>query len=85
MHRLHAYLYDYLTKKGYTATATAFAQETKIKHDKPVPIDAPEGFLYEWWAVFWDIFEENHSKSGSQEAKAYLDVSITHWESYAIG
>ncbi|VAI40829.1 unnamed protein product [Triticum turgidum subsp. durum] len=30
--------------------------EGKVATD-PVAIDAPGGFLFEWWSIFWDIFD----------------------------
>ena len=68
------YMYDYLLKRGWHGAARAFAHDAKLAPDFYVPIDAPEGFLFEWWTVFWDIFDANHSKNGSKQATIYLDV-----------
>ncbi|BFZ60672.1 Transcriptional activator flo8 [Saitoella coloradoensis] len=37
-----------------------------------VPIDAPDGFLLEWWTIFWDIFTARSGKGGSVSASAYI-------------
>ena len=48
--------------------------EAQVQQDQQVPIDAREGFLYEWWTVFWDIFSARANKAGSPEALAYVDI-----------
>lgn len=38
-------------------------------------IDAPSGFLFEWWSVFWDIFIARTNPSyTSDAANIYVDV-----------
>lgn len=39
-------------------------------------IDAPGGFLFEWWSVFWDIFIARSSDNHSEAAASYLEVII---------
>jgi len=39
-------------------------------------IDAPGGFLFEWWSVFWDIFIARTNEKHSETAAAYLEVSF---------
>ncbi|XP_015691026.1 transcriptional corepressor LEUNIG_HOMOLOG-like isoform X1 [Oryza brachyantha] len=53
---LDVYIYDYLVKRNLHNTAKAFMSEGKVATD-PVAIDAPGGFLFEWWSIFWDIFD----------------------------
>ncbi|KAF0917979.1 hypothetical protein E2562_021678 [Oryza meyeriana var. granulata] len=53
---LDVYIYDYLVKRNLHNTAKAFMTEGKVATD-PVAIDAPGGFLFEWWSIFWDIFD----------------------------
>ena len=36
-----------------------------------VPINAPNGFLYEWWTIFWDIYSARSGK-GTTNAAAYI-------------
>ncbi|CAG8751757.1 5593_t:CDS:2, partial [Gigaspora rosea] len=28
----------------------------------PLPLDVPEGFLHEWWIVFWEMFGEEYER-----------------------
>ena len=37
-------------------------------------IDAPGGFLFEWWSVFWDIFIARTNEKHSEPAAAYIEV-----------
>lgn len=39
-------------------------------------IDAPGGFLFEWWSVFWDIFIARTNEKHSEPAAAYIEVSV---------
>jgi hypothetical protein len=68
------YLWDYCRKHNYQNTANSLAVEAGLQTDQPLPIDAPEGFLYEWWSVFWDIFYARVNKTGSEAATAYVEV-----------
>ncbi|KAM1142549.1 hypothetical protein ACFX1X_031888 [Malus domestica] len=70
---LDVYIYDYLVKKELHATAKSFMTEGKVAPD-PVAIDAPGGFLFEWWSVFWDIFIARTNDKHSEAAAAYIEV-----------
>ncbi|XP_022761919.1 transcriptional corepressor LEUNIG_HOMOLOG-like isoform X2 [Durio zibethinus] len=70
---LDVYIYDYLVKKKLHATAKSFMTEGKVAPD-PVAIDAPGGFLFEWWSVFWDIFISRTNDKHSEAAAAYIEV-----------
>lgn len=77
--RLDVYIYDYLVKRNLQATAKAFIAEGKVATD-PVAIDAPGGFLFEWWSIFWDIFHSSSTakaSSASSSAAPLLDVCTT--------
>ncbi|KAK4716239.1 hypothetical protein R3W88_014577 [Solanum pinnatisectum] len=52
---LDVYIHDYLTKRKYGASARTFQAEAQLLTNRAA-IDAPGGFLLEWWSVFWDIF-----------------------------
>lgn len=39
-----------------------------------IAIDAPGGFLFEWWSVFWDIFIARTNEKHSEAAAAYIEV-----------
>lgn len=70
---LDVYIYDYLVKKKLHNTAKSFMTEGKVSPD-PVAIDAPGGFLFEWWSVFWDIFIARTNEKHSDNAAAYLEA-----------
>ncbi|XP_034228757.1 transcriptional corepressor LEUNIG_HOMOLOG-like isoform X4 [Prunus dulcis] len=70
---LDVYIHDYLLKRKLIASANAFMTEGKVATD-PVAIDAPGGFLFEWWSVFWDIFIARTNEKHSEAAAAYIEV-----------
>ncbi|KAK5839579.1 transcriptional corepressor LEUNIG_HOMOLOG-like isoform X1 [Gossypium arboreum] len=70
---LDVYIYDYLVKKKLHTTAKSFMTEGKVAPD-PVAIDAPGGFLFEWWSVFWDIFISRTNDKHSEAAAAYIEA-----------
>ncbi|XP_020112920.1 transcriptional corepressor LEUNIG_HOMOLOG isoform X2 [Ananas comosus] len=70
---LDVYIYDYLVKRNLQNTAKAFMTEGKVAAD-PVAIDAPGGFLFEWWSVFWDIFIARTNEKHSEVAAAYIET-----------
>lgn len=39
-------------------------------------IDAPGGFLFEWWSVFWDIFIARTNEKHSEVAASYIEVCL---------
>ncbi|KAH6757592.1 hypothetical protein C2S51_038740 [Perilla frutescens var. frutescens] len=69
---LDVYIHDYLVKRDLKATAQAFQAEGKVSSD-PVAIDAPGGFLFEWWSVFWDIFIARTNEKHSEVAASYIE------------
>ncbi|XP_061366985.1 transcriptional corepressor LEUNIG_HOMOLOG-like isoform X3 [Gastrolobium bilobum] len=73
---LDVYIHDYFVKRKLLVTAKAFMQEGKVSTD-PVAIDAPGGFLYEWWSVFWDIFISRTNEKHSEPAAAYIETQQT--------
>ncbi|KAH7517531.1 hypothetical protein FEM48_Zijuj09G0074900 [Ziziphus jujuba var. spinosa] len=70
---LDVYIHDYLLKRKLHASAKAFMAEGKVATD-PVAIDAPGGFLFEWWSVFWDIFIARTNEKHSEPAAAYIEA-----------
>ncbi|KAK9741776.1 hypothetical protein RND81_03G127200 [Saponaria officinalis] len=72
---LDVYIHDYLVKRGLKASAQAFQAEGKISCD-PVAIDAPGGFLFEWWSVFWDIFIARTNEKHSEVASSYIETQF---------
>ncbi|KAF7830242.1 transcriptional corepressor LEUNIG-like isoform X1 [Senna tora] len=69
---LDVYIHDYLVKRDLKASAQAFQAEGKVSSD-PVAIDAPGGFLFEWWSVFWDIFIARTNEKHSDVAASYIE------------
>ncbi|KAI6680345.1 hypothetical protein NL676_034226 [Syzygium grande] len=55
------------------AAAFASASRGKVATD-PVAIDAPGGFLLEWWSVLWDIFIARTNAKHSDAAAVYIEV-----------
>ncbi|KAL8537084.1 hypothetical protein ACS0TY_012316 [Phlomoides rotata] len=72
---LDVYIHDYLVKRDLKATAQAFQAEGKVSSD-PVAIDAPGGFLFEWWSVFWDIFIARTNEKHSEVAASYIETQF---------
>lgn len=70
---LDVYIHDYMLKRKLHASAKAFMTEGKVATE-PVAIDAPGGFLFEWWSVFWDIFIARTNAKHSDAAAAYIEV-----------
>ncbi|KAG6389546.1 hypothetical protein SASPL_151017 [Salvia splendens] len=73
--RLDVYIHDYLVKRDLKVTAQAFQTEGKVSSD-PVAIDAPGGFLFEWWSVFWDIFIARTNEKHSEVAASYIEFVL---------
>ncbi|KAE8726428.1 Transcriptional corepressor LEUNIG [Hibiscus syriacus] len=73
---LDVYIHDYLVKRDLKASAQAFQAEGKVSSD-PVAIDAPGGFLFEWWSVFWDIFIARTNEKHSEVAASYIEPAAT--------
>ncbi|OMO65208.1 hypothetical protein COLO4_31447 [Corchorus olitorius] len=59
---LDLYLHDYLLKKNMHATATLFRKEAGLSNPPPVVIESPEGFLQEWWSIFYDQYSSKQKK-----------------------
>lgn len=70
---LDVYIHDYLLKRKLLNSAKTFMTEGKVATD-PVAIDAPGGFLFEWWSVFWDIFIARTNDKHSEAAAAYIET-----------
>ncbi|GAA5970953.1 hypothetical protein JCM11641_004520 [Rhodosporidiobolus odoratus] len=75
---LHSYCYDYMRKRGWTESAARFAKDAGIDEVgwSGPPIEAPQGLLYEWWSVFWDVFIARSQKAGQRNPNAdvYVDA-----------
>lgn len=72
---LHSYIYDYCIKRNYMNAAHAFAADAQVNTEQKVQIDAPEGFLSEWWVIFWDFYNAKvRDPTASKEALLYDEV-----------
>ncbi|XP_060189445.1 uncharacterized protein LOC132618401 isoform X3 [Lycium barbarum] len=55
-------------------TAETFAGEANVTNPMDVVIKSPEGFLAEWWNVFFDIHSESAHESYAEAAQAMDNV-----------
>lgn len=72
-HMLDVHILDYLKKRNLHETASSFKQECKVS-EKPRAIDAPSGFLFEWWTIFWDIYIARTNPAFSEYASTYTEA-----------
>ncbi|CAL0300903.1 unnamed protein product [Lupinus luteus] len=71
---LRIYMHEYMLKKGFHHTAETFKEEGQIGDKDSTVIDSPNGFLHEWWSVFYgDVYsswtvkdQENVPESSSK-------------------
>ncbi len=77
VYRLHIYIHDYLSKRGFNDAAHVFGQEARLGDQIAVPVDAAQGLLYEWWNVFWELFSASNGavKTTNTDAAMYVEVS----------
>lgn len=66
------YIYDYCFKRGFRKTARELLAEADIPADSTPPINARQGLLYEWWSVFWVLFQaKSNAQGGTEDAQLY--------------
>ncbi|KAH1103058.1 hypothetical protein GLYMA_13G237900v4 [Glycine max] len=60
---LRLYLHDYMIKRGMHNAAEIFKKEALVP-DHPVysVVDSPDGFLLEWWSIFYEVFNSRQGK-----------------------
>ncbi|KAL2969310.1 hypothetical protein AAZX31_15G073200 [Glycine max] len=58
---LRLYLHDYMVKRGMHNAAEIFKKEAQVP-DHPVLVDSPDGFLHEWWSIFYEVFTSRQGK-----------------------
>lgn len=80
---LNRYILDFLQKSSFSKTAATFARESNTRkrtredaEEEEEVVDTPQGFLYEWWLVFWDIFNSTTNRGGSDSAQAYFKMVL---------
>ncbi|KAL3241752.1 uncharacterized protein RNJ42_02866 [Nakaseomyces bracarensis] len=52
------------------------SDKKKNKNEDKEVVDTPQGFLYEWWQVFWDIFNSTTNRGGSEVAQSYFKMVV---------
>lgn len=75
----NVYVHDYCMKRGFLKTAAEFRKEAHLS-DTPPPIQTKQGFIFEWWSVFWVTFDAK--TRGDSAAEATL-LYIQHTEEKA--
>ncbi|KAL0328863.1 UNVERIFIED_CONTAM: Transcriptional corepressor LEUNIG [Sesamum calycinum] len=58
---LDLYIHNYLIRNNMHETAEIFAREANVC-PKAVALDPPEGFLSEWWSLFWSVYSTHCTK-----------------------
>ncbi|CAA7265186.1 unnamed protein product [Cyclocybe aegerita] len=66
------YIYDYCFKRGFRKTARELMSEADLQPDSTPPINARQGLLFEWWSVFWVLFQAKSNGNGSDDAMLYI-------------
>ncbi|KAJ1600522.1 hypothetical protein NDA14_001007 [Ustilago hordei] len=70
--KLDVYVWDYLSRRGFSSAAKALMNEAGMTEPPEVPLKTPQGLLFEYWAIFWDVFAARSGRGGS-EAAAYFE------------
>ncbi|PIN01318.1 hypothetical protein CDL12_26176 [Handroanthus impetiginosus] len=52
---LNMYIHNYFIRKDMHISAEIFAREANF-YPRAVAINPPEGFLSEWWSLFWSVY-----------------------------
>ncbi|KAH9797030.1 transcriptional corepressor LEUNIG-like [Citrus sinensis] len=64
---LELYLHDYFVKHNMHETAETFRKEVNVEASHSVAIDVPDGFLHEWWCIFYDFAAQlKHRESNTE-------------------
>ncbi|KAL3519778.1 hypothetical protein ACH5RR_017927 [Cinchona calisaya] len=73
---LDKYIHEYMKRKNMHETAGIFAQEAGVDENLSLGIDSAEGFLTEWWDIFWDLFSSrvSQSRAGESASKAVVET-----------
>ncbi|KAG4930215.1 hypothetical protein JHK86_047176 [Glycine max] len=50
----------------------------------PIVIDAPSGFLFEWWSVFWDIYIARANQKLQDTAQKHQEAAVSYSKSQQI-
>ncbi|KAL7142670.1 hypothetical protein ABFS83_08G139500 [Erythranthe nasuta] len=67
---LDLYIYNHLIRRNRHTTAEIFTREANF-HPTPVALDPPEGFLSEWWSIFWSVYSARYpEETGDSSSKS---------------
>ncbi|CAK9176171.1 unnamed protein product, partial [Ilex paraguariensis] len=67
---LDLYILDYMKRNNMHETAEIFANEAGVPPN-PAVLSSPEGFLTEWWSVFWEVYSSrlpSHQEAGEESS-----------------
>ncbi|KAF9953977.1 hypothetical protein BGZ65_004316, partial [Modicella reniformis] len=60
------FIHDYCIRRKFLQSANAFEMEAQLGPDPKAPVDeAPEGFLYQWFVMWWDCWLASHPQLGT--------------------
>ena len=62
---LNSLILDFLVKHQFQDTAKAFSKESPNLPSIPPLMDCSQGFLLEWWQVFFDLFQVRYGDGNS--------------------
>ncbi|TYJ34490.1 hypothetical protein E1A91_A05G172300v1 [Gossypium mustelinum] len=65
-------------------TAALFREEAGVSN-RPVVIDSPEGFLQEWWSLFYEIFAARQTKLQGEAESTSAKSEIKEDQSQSFG
>lgn len=60
-------------------TPSGVSQQFPKENNLPclaLAMEAPQGFLFEWWLIFWDVLQAKNNKGGSQLASQYYQSQM---------
>lgn len=69
--KLDVYVWDYLSRRGFNSAAKALMNEAGMTEPPEVPLRTPQGLLFEYWAIFWDVFAARSGRGGTEAAAYY--------------
>ncbi|EGF98670.1 uncharacterized protein MELLADRAFT_79652 [Melampsora larici-populina 98AG31] len=76
---LNSYIHDYLCKRGFHGTAEKLIQESGMDKSSAWGsnklLNTPQGLLYEWWTIFWEVFLASSGSSGHHDANLYSQIT----------
>ncbi|XP_070051666.1 transcriptional corepressor LEUNIG_HOMOLOG-like isoform X5 [Nicotiana tomentosiformis] len=74
--RLEVVILNYMVKRGFHQTGEVFAREINA-NPNPVAINSPEGYLQEWWNIFYEAFSSRFPEVALFAAESFDKVAQT--------